>query len=564
MEPQPPPAPKPASASSPSPARSPFPASPKNDTWRAHTSFFRDAKAWDWLENVGLFRAACRAARERRPLRVWSCGCSSGEELYSLAMLYESRAAPALRRALGAAPALESVGTDMKPELIALAGDAGRVWTAAALKTVPPDVLAERFVDVRGDVGRRARRLKKPQTIADALELKVEDIAAEAMESALAGRTFDLVLCRYSAFLYSDAAGARRALERIEGRMAEGAQLLVGATDNVPRGGPLVPLPGVKAYGRPGEGVVAKSGDARLSHATLDAFCRALGVPRPRAPPASEPETLRLSAKKSTAILEDLARSLERKKAEEAERRGSACRPSKSPRRDGAPPAPPPAKPAAPSEFLRRVVRQAAEKSERLKSLRRKMRAEWRENARPPKKKARRKTKRPRSARVNPHFDEQTLASAASAKKKAPAKPARKPKADKAADPAARALREKRVRKLNAHRARAVDWPDPATYRKPELAAPPPRRYGVDAPATSAFGALPARKPLTRTPSARSRLAAHRAASGATPPTRPPPPRPPGDDARPADDAPPRPKILAWPGAFPVPAGSGGRANLPR
>ena len=111
-----------------------------------------------------------------------------------------------------------------------------------------------------------------------------------------------------------------------------------------------------------------------------------------------------------------------------------------------------------------------------------------------------------------------------------------------------------------------MDWPDPGTYRQPELAAPPPRRYGVDAPATSAFGALPARKPLTRTPSARSRLAAHRAASGATPPTRPPPPRPPGDDARPADDAPPRPKILAWPGAFPVPAGSGGggRDNLLR
>ncbi len=50
------------------------------------TSFFRDARVWETLKTEVLPRLV-EARREVRRLRVWSAGCSTGQEAYSLAML---------------------------------------------------------------------------------------------------------------------------------------------------------------------------------------------------------------------------------------------------------------------------------------------------------------------------------------------------------------------------------------------------------------------------------------------------------------------------------------------
>jgi two-component system, chemotaxis family, CheB/CheR fusion protein len=49
------------------------------------TSFFRDPATWDWLRLHGIPRLIASAGGD--PIRVWSAGCASGEEAYSLAML---------------------------------------------------------------------------------------------------------------------------------------------------------------------------------------------------------------------------------------------------------------------------------------------------------------------------------------------------------------------------------------------------------------------------------------------------------------------------------------------
>src|SRR4051812_7309536 len=49
------------------------------------TSFFRDGPAWDYLRSDVVPAILQRHPAE--PLRVWSAGCASGEESYSLAML---------------------------------------------------------------------------------------------------------------------------------------------------------------------------------------------------------------------------------------------------------------------------------------------------------------------------------------------------------------------------------------------------------------------------------------------------------------------------------------------
>ena len=53
------------------------------------TNFFRDPEAWNALAEDVIPRLVGEAAQSRS-LRIWSAGCSSGEEPYSIAMLLPS------------------------------------------------------------------------------------------------------------------------------------------------------------------------------------------------------------------------------------------------------------------------------------------------------------------------------------------------------------------------------------------------------------------------------------------------------------------------------------------
>lgn len=51
------------------------------------TTFFRDPQAWDYLRDEIIPRILA-ARRRADPIRIWSAGCASGEEPYTLAMLF--------------------------------------------------------------------------------------------------------------------------------------------------------------------------------------------------------------------------------------------------------------------------------------------------------------------------------------------------------------------------------------------------------------------------------------------------------------------------------------------
>src|SRR5262245_14994266 len=50
------------------------------------TSFFREPRAWEYLQSVVLPRLLADNPGNT-PLRVWSAGCASGEETYTLAIV---------------------------------------------------------------------------------------------------------------------------------------------------------------------------------------------------------------------------------------------------------------------------------------------------------------------------------------------------------------------------------------------------------------------------------------------------------------------------------------------
>jgi chemotaxis protein methyltransferase CheR len=108
------------------------------------TSFFRESHHFEYLrEHVLQARAAERHASRR--IRIWSAGCSTGEEPYSLAMtILESL--PELR-----SWDIKILATDLDSDVLARAQRG--IYTADRVKNLGPQRLGRFFVERRGRDG---------------------------------------------------------------------------------------------------------------------------------------------------------------------------------------------------------------------------------------------------------------------------------------------------------------------------------------------------------------------------------------------------------------------------
>jgi two-component system CheB/CheR fusion protein len=101
------------------------------------TSFFRDAEAWEVLKTE-VIPQIIAAAEDDRPIRVWSVGCASGEEPYSIAMLFAE--------VLGAQAFCKRVkiyATDLDEEALRAARQA--TYLPRDVEGVPADLLGKYF-----------------------------------------------------------------------------------------------------------------------------------------------------------------------------------------------------------------------------------------------------------------------------------------------------------------------------------------------------------------------------------------------------------------------------------
>ncbi|MFC0542351.1 CheR family methyltransferase [Kutzneria chonburiensis] len=105
------------------------------------TGFLRDPEAWEHLRTEVLPQLLAELGPEA-PIRVWSAGCASGEEAYSLAIL--------LTEALGVEAFRQRVkiyATDVDEEALAQARQAS--YGEREVEGVPPDLL-ERYFEHQG------------------------------------------------------------------------------------------------------------------------------------------------------------------------------------------------------------------------------------------------------------------------------------------------------------------------------------------------------------------------------------------------------------------------------
>lgn len=176
--------------------------------------FFRDRGVFDCLRTSILPTVADRAQSERRPARCWSAGCASGEEPYSIRMLWDiglSRAGPNTEMSI--------VATDIDDALLARArkGCYGRT----SLREVPPELIARAFEHA----GSRFCIQKQHR---DGVIFLKQDLRSEAPRGP-----FDLILCRYLAFTYFASSLQQKVLTAFAERLVPNGFLVVGSHEQL-------------------------------------------------------------------------------------------------------------------------------------------------------------------------------------------------------------------------------------------------------------------------------------------------------------------------------------------
>ena len=194
--------------------------------------FYRDRGVFDCLaDRVLPALAADAAARGVRKLHCWSAGCASGEEAYTLRIIWDLAIRPdhpKLRFAL--------LGTDTEPQMLARA-EAAR-YLAGSLKDLPPGWRAAAFAR-EGEVF-----CLKPAFRRD-MAFRALDIRRQQPDGP-----FDLILCRNLAFTYFTPDLQAETLRAISARLAPGGYLAIGAHERLPEvaGGRDRITPGLPIY----------------------------------------------------------------------------------------------------------------------------------------------------------------------------------------------------------------------------------------------------------------------------------------------------------------------------
>lgn len=180
--------------------------------------FYRDRGVFATIESTLLPALAARAAAGGdRTVRCWSAGCASGEEPYTLAILWHC--------------GLQEKYPEVTLDIVAT--DADRVMLERAkrgcygdgsLRELPAPYRACGFLD------RDGLHCVRPDLKA-AVRFERQDIR-EAMPPG----PFDLILCRNLVLTYFHAAMQDTCLQHITRRLATGGYLIVGAHERLPAG----------------------------------------------------------------------------------------------------------------------------------------------------------------------------------------------------------------------------------------------------------------------------------------------------------------------------------------
>jgi len=181
-----------------------------------HTFFYREAHHFEHLANK-VRPALLAKARAGQPVRIWSAGCSTGEELYSMAMTL-----------LG--PDKGEARAFFKGNTLILASDLADHAVAGAKAARYP---VEALKDVPGDLTRSWMKISGGEAQIDP---ELTDIIRVRRLNLLGpwplNRQFDVIFCR-NVMIYFDQPTKERLVARFADQLLRGGHLYIGHSERV-------------------------------------------------------------------------------------------------------------------------------------------------------------------------------------------------------------------------------------------------------------------------------------------------------------------------------------------
>jgi chemotaxis protein methyltransferase CheR len=195
---------------------------------------YRDRGVYDYLRDVVLpGLAAAALAGGQQALRCWSAGCASGEEVYTLRIVWQLAVQPKFPDV-----GLQLVATDSDEEMLVRARRG--CYRTSSLKDFPKAWLPLAFAESEGEYCVKSE-------FRDRIDFLLQDIRQEMPDGP-----FSLVLCRHVVFTYFDEALQKEVLGRILDRLLPGGFLVAGKQE------PLPELPADLEECRPRMGIYQK------------------------------------------------------------------------------------------------------------------------------------------------------------------------------------------------------------------------------------------------------------------------------------------------------------------
>ncbi len=174
------------------------------------TEFFRDAPAWEYLQ-AQIVPEILKQKKRDELIRIWSAGCASGQEAYTLAILFaEALGANAFR------DRVKIYATDADDDALMQARIAS--YSAKEVQSVPPDLLQKYFEPTNG-------RFTFRNDLRRSIIFGRHDLVQDAPISRL-----DLLVCR-NTLMYFNAETQGRILMRLHFALSDSGFLFLGKAE---------------------------------------------------------------------------------------------------------------------------------------------------------------------------------------------------------------------------------------------------------------------------------------------------------------------------------------------
>ena len=182
------------------------------------THFFRESRHFDYFRDVVL-PELLRKNQAKRRIRIWSAGCSSGEEPYTIAILLKEHLPP------GASNwDVKILATDISTKVLARAREG--IYSAPALRDAPKVAVYKYFTPLKG-------RSNGAFQVNASLRKLVHFARLNLMQPWPMKGPFDVIFCR-NVMIYFDKSTQGRLVERYYDILAPGGTFFIGHSESLP------------------------------------------------------------------------------------------------------------------------------------------------------------------------------------------------------------------------------------------------------------------------------------------------------------------------------------------